>query len=232
MYDILVEGVKYKSFRKIKLEYPEDEVFEKYGKFLDNIPFTYKKSVANEILKYLYEYNRSVAMYAKQEEINEERKKHGLKEMPKKKNEAYNKIKKDLAMAENFRETLESFEEMAKRKGLTSVLNTNDNYLSPHQEKLADFIMIKKKELLETRTFSDPYYRMVQLVDEYIQDLSNYTMLNEELKIGKMDKYIDSYPKPNRGKLRKYLLEVCKIFRLKNCVNNAKELIKQLNKNC
>ena len=238
MYDILVEGVKRKPFGRIQLEYPEDSIFKEYGTFLDNIPNIHKKSVANEILKILYEYNRSVAKYAKHDEINEERKEQGLESIPRKKNETFNKIKKDLLIAENFRETLESFEEMEKRKrGIADTLlphclqkskdevNLMIKMFSPHSN-------IELEKLLPPRTLSDPYYRMVQLVDEYIQDLSNYTMLNEELNMAKMDKYIDSCPKPNRGKLRGYLLEVCKTFGLKNCVNNAKELIKQLNKNC
>ena len=239
MYDILVEGVKCKPFGRIQLEYPEDSIFKEYGMFLDNIPNIHKKSVANEILKILYEYNRSVAKYAKHDEINEEREEHGLKPIKRKKNETYNKINKDLNIALNFRKTLESFEEMKKRKERISVLDTYATHLPPYLQKQADFLIEMRKPFINIevkeeelpRILSDPYYRMVQLVDEYIQDLSNYTMLNEELNMAKMDKYIDSYPKPNRGKLRKYLLEVCKTFGLKNCDNNVKKLIKELNIN-
>lgn len=73
----------------------------------------------------------------------------------------------------------------------------------------------------------DPYYKMVSLIDDYIFDLELGFF-----DIAKEDKYIDSPIKPTRKELLDYLRSICKELKLENCVNNAKKLVVQLNKNC
>ena len=247
MFDILINGIgNYKIFN---LDYCEEEVFKEYGKFLDSVPDKNKKEVAEKILKFLDKYNRDMMNYTKHDEINEERENYNLPPLERKKNEAYNKIKKDLILAEKFRESLESFKEMEKRKErITAFDNYPNPNLTPVDIKISDSIIqynemknfqlirsletSKEKQEKSILELSDPYYRMVTLVDEYIDDLTNYWLFREKLKMAKYEKYLDSYTKPSRAKLKEYLISVCSAFELKNCVNNVKKLIIELNKKC
>ena len=206
-YDVLIQGAyRYDGFFKIELEYCELEIFEKYGSFLNNIPNNDKKEVAQKIIRIIYQYYRDMKKYTLHDEYNEKLIEQGLEPKPRKKNEMSNKIKADLIIAENFRDTLENYEEMLKRKGV---------YKSFSKEEIED---------KNNSSTLSPYYKMVNLIDDYIFDLElNFFDMADK------DRYIDNYIKPNGKELKDYLLKVCKKFNLKDCVNNAKELIKQFN---
>lgn len=236
-YDILNDGTYYThpvtgefltgaSFPRIELNPCELEIFKKCGGFLNSVLDEDKERVAHNILIIMDRY-RTQSKFNSLYEIDE----------VKKKNEVTNKVKGDLRKAKAFRETLKSFDEKHKYRPQERIkehrvkLKELKGNLEPFE--ISDFedkeieVLERYENLKYLGAAEKPYYKMVDLIDEYINDLETKTF-----KMANKHRYIDYYAKPTRKELNDYLCTVCRELNLKNCINNAKKLVVELNKNC
>ncbi|HIP20066.1 MAG TPA: hypothetical protein EYG70_02955 [Sulfurimonas sp.] len=144
----------------------QKEAFKQYGDFLDAIPLKQQTRVASEIMDFILQYNHKYNLYnhsyqgfdKEKQEFEQKIKSAKLpKEIEQKLLKKYKpgrdnskKFTSDLKTAKRFRDTLESFDQF------TETLSS---------EQVAYLERVNERE--------EPYWKMVALVDAYIQDLES-----------------------------------------------------------
>ena len=180
----------------------QKESIEVFGNSLDVLDYDIKKEVAHSLVERLtvynmekYHYNHKNAEIYDKEEAGEK----GRLDYSK-------KHKGDVKRAKDFRSTLQT-----------------------HREKYGQIIDDYEpyRRFVDRANYEDmhPYFLMVKLVDEYIQDLETKTYA-----IADKDNYSNLPDKPSKQNISEYLKDIVRKYNIKGGVRKVNQLIKNLDK--